>query len=62
MIDANEAKQLGLVNYVTTPETLLEHTRKILEIINSKAPLLLQVASNQLTQYLMKPKTATHWK
>ena len=39
MIDANEAKQLGLVNYVTTPETLLEHTRKILEIINSKAPL-----------------------
>ncbi len=39
MIDANEAKQLGLVNYVTTPETLLEHTRKILEIINSKATL-----------------------
>ena len=39
MIDANEAKQLGLVNYVTTPETLLEHTRKILEIINSKASL-----------------------
>ena len=30
MIDANEAKQLGLVNYVTTPETLLEHTVKIL--------------------------------
>ena len=39
MIDANEAKQLGLVNYVTTQETLLEHTRKILELINSKAPL-----------------------
>lgn len=39
MIDANEAKQLGLVNYVTTPETLLEHTKKILGIINSKAPL-----------------------
>jgi enoyl-CoA hydratase len=39
MIDANEAKQLGLVNYVTTPETLLEHTNKILSIINSKAPL-----------------------
>lgn len=39
MIDANEAKQLGLVNYVTTPETLLEHTIKILEVINSKAPL-----------------------
>ncbi len=39
MIDANEAKALGLVNYVTTPETLLEHTKKILELINSKAPL-----------------------
>ena len=39
LIDANEAKQLGLVNYVTTPETLLEHTRTILAVINSKAPL-----------------------
>ncbi len=39
LIDANEAKQLGLVNYVTTPETLLEETRKILDIINTKAPL-----------------------
>jgi enoyl-CoA hydratase len=39
MIDANEAKQLGLVNYVTTAETLLEHSKNILEIINSKAPL-----------------------
>ena len=39
MIDAAEAKQLGLVNYVTTAETLLEHTKKILDIINSKAPL-----------------------
>ena len=39
LVDANEAKQLGLVNYVTTAETLLEHTIKILSIINSKAPL-----------------------
>jgi len=39
MIDANEAKQLGLVNYVTTPDTLLDHCIKILTIINSKAPL-----------------------
>jgi enoyl-CoA hydratase len=39
LIDAAEAKELGLVNYVTTPETLLEHTKKILDIINSKAPL-----------------------
>lgn len=39
LIDAAEAKQLGLVNYVTTAETLLDHTKKILDIINSKAPL-----------------------
>ena len=39
LIDANEAKQLGLINYVTTAETLIEHTRKILESINAKAPL-----------------------
>ncbi len=39
MIDAKEAKELGLVNYVTTTDTLLEHTRKILDVINSKAPL-----------------------
>ena len=37
--DVLEAKQLGLVNYVTTAETLLDHTKKILDIINSKAPL-----------------------
>jgi enoyl-CoA hydratase len=39
MIDANEAKQLGLVNHVTTTETLLEHTKQILDVINTKAPL-----------------------
>jgi enoyl-CoA hydratase len=39
LIDANEAKELGLVNYVTTPDTLLAHTREILSKINSKAPL-----------------------
>lgn len=38
MIDANEAKQLGLVNHVTTAETLLEHTKQILEVIMSKGP------------------------
>ena len=39
MIDANEAKQLGLVNHVTSSENLLEETKKILSVINSKAPL-----------------------
>ncbi len=39
MIDAQEAKRLGLVNEVTSPENLIGHTKKILETINSKAPL-----------------------
>ena len=39
MIDAAEAKTLGFVNYVTSPETLLEETKKILSVINTKAPL-----------------------
>jgi enoyl-CoA hydratase len=39
MIGATEAKQLGLVNHVTTPSNLLEETKKILSVINSKAPL-----------------------
>ncbi len=39
MIDATEAKQLGLVNNVTTPETLMDEAKKILGTINSKAPL-----------------------
>lgn len=39
MIDANESRELGLVNYVTSPDTLLEHTKKILTLVNSKAPL-----------------------
>ncbi|MEO7393796.1 MAG: enoyl-CoA hydratase-related protein, partial [Chitinophagaceae bacterium] len=35
------AKQLGLINYITTTETLLEQTKKILTNINTKAPLAL---------------------
>ncbi len=41
IIDAAEAKTLGLVNHVCTPETLLEQTCKILDTINTKAPLAL---------------------
>ena len=39
MISAEEALQLGLVNYVTTPETLMRKTKEILETIIAKAPL-----------------------
>lgn len=39
MISATEALQWGLVNKVTTADTLLEETRKLLGTINTKAPL-----------------------
>jgi enoyl-CoA hydratase len=39
LIDANEALQLGLVNHVTTAESLLERTKDILTVIMSKAPI-----------------------
>ena len=39
MIDANAALQYGLVNYVVPAEELLNKTKSILELINSKAPL-----------------------
>ncbi|MES1159747.1 MAG: enoyl-CoA hydratase-related protein, partial [Bacteroidota bacterium] len=39
MVDAAEALQLGLVNYITEPDELLTKTREILSIINQKAPI-----------------------
>jgi len=39
MISAQQALQLGLVNYVTSAEELLKKTRSILQQIISKAPL-----------------------
>ncbi len=39
LIDANEALQLGLVNHVTTADSLLQRTKDILTIIQSKAPI-----------------------
>ncbi len=39
MIDANSALQFGLVNYVVSPEELLNKARTILDLINTKAPI-----------------------
>jgi enoyl-CoA hydratase len=38
MIDAMKAQQLGLVNHITSADTLLEETKKILKTILSKGP------------------------
>ena len=42
MIDAQEAKQIGLVNHVTTAEELLPKTLSLLTQIISKAPLAIE--------------------
>jgi enoyl-CoA hydratase len=40
MVEATEAHAMGLVNYIVTePDELLSETRKLLGIINGKAPL-----------------------
>ncbi len=39
LLDANEALNLKLVNHVTTAESLMERTKDILRIIQSKAPI-----------------------
>jgi len=39
MINAQEALQLGLVNYVTNPEELIGRTKEVLQGIESKAPI-----------------------
>lgn len=39
IIDAEEAKSLGLINEITAPEFLLEKTTQILQLIISKAPI-----------------------
>lgn len=39
LIDANEALQLGLVNHVTTADSLLDRVKELLTIIQTKAPV-----------------------
>jgi enoyl-CoA hydratase len=39
IIDAVEAKELGLINHLTSSETLLEKTKEILNVILSKSPI-----------------------
>ncbi len=56
MIDATEAKQLGLVNHVTAAETLLEKTKQILQTILSKSPVAVSKAIAAINAYNDKTK------
>ena len=51
MIDATEAKLLGLVNHVTTPENLLEKTKQILKVILDKSPFAVSKAINAINTF-----------
>lgn len=42
MVSAAEAVQLGLANYAFAPELLLQKTRELLDLINTKAPLAIE--------------------
>ncbi len=56
MIDANEAKQLGLVNYVTTAEELLPKTKELLNVIMTKGPNAVGKVIKAVNAYFDKSK------
>ena len=41
MIDADEAKALGLINYVEAPENLIPKAKEILSVIITKSPIVI---------------------
>jgi enoyl-CoA hydratase len=51
MIDANEAKQLGLVNYVTTADELLPKAKELLAVIMTKGPNAVGKVINAVNAY-----------
>lgn len=51
MVDAAEAKLLGLINHVTTLETLLEKTKEIVKVILSKSPLAVSKAIKAINAF-----------
>jgi len=54
MIGADEAKTLGLVNYVETPENLIPKTIEILNIILSKSPVAISKIIEAVNFYFNK--------
>lgn len=51
MIGAEEAKELGLVNYVTTSEELLNKTKGILKVILTKSPVAISKAITAVNSF-----------
>jgi enoyl-CoA hydratase len=56
MIGADEAKALGLVNYVETPKNLIPKTREILSLILSKSPIAISKVIAAVNSYFQVDK------
>src|SRR6185312_860830 len=56
MISADEAKTLGLVNYVESPENLLPKTKDILNIILTKSPVAISKVIAAVNAFYDKEK------
>jgi enoyl-CoA hydratase len=54
MISADEAKSLGLVNYVESPENLIAKTKEILKTILTKSPLAISKVIEAVNFYFNK--------
>lgn len=51
MIGADEAKSLGLINYVETPENLISKAKEILSLILSKSPVAVSKVIEAVNSY-----------
>ncbi|MBN8701967.1 MAG: enoyl-CoA hydratase/isomerase family protein [Bacteroidetes bacterium] len=56
MITADEALRLGLVNYVTTPEELINKAKEMLEKIKTKSPVAVSSAIAAINYYYQSHK------
>lgn len=54
MIDANEAKYLGLINYVEAPENLIPKAKEILSLIITKSPIVISRIIEAVNFYFNK--------
>ena len=53
MIEAEEAKSIGLVNHIVEPEALLDRAQELAEQIAANAPLTIQVTKESIRQVLL---------
>jgi enoyl-CoA hydratase/carnithine racemase len=54
MIEADEAKAMGLVNRIVEPEELLDRTQELAEQIAANAPLTIQVTKESVRRVLIQ--------